>query len=209
MRSWMFPFWSAIAVAALASCSSPDQAAPDVAARALRPSKVVSADNPARPFVGSYELVDKQAGHNEVANAIERVVSQMNFLARGIARDRISSAVVAPEKLEVKAVDDLIEIATDRFTNSAPVDGTALNQKVSSGEMMDVSIAISDALEQTFKGDGKGQVNRFELDGDKLTMHARIYSDQLPAEIVFDLEFRRVQKTAELGEGEALGAIIH
>jgi hypothetical protein len=146
----------------------------------------------AKPFVGTWRLVDRNSQSAAVTAAIERVVSQMNGLVRGIARDRLTEANTLPQKLEVKAGDDLVAISLDGKTSSAPTDGRVVKQTVVTGETMDVAVKVGDSLEESFRGDGKGRVNTFELQGNTLVMHVRIYSDQLPEDVVYDLHFERI-----------------
>ncbi|MFO0618084.1 MAG: hypothetical protein U0414_36165 [Polyangiaceae bacterium] len=172
---------------ALTACAADPPPTP-----ARSPHAALAEDSPARPFVGKYRVIQRDAQNAEVQGAIEGVVSEMNGLIRGIARDKLVEANAIPQLLEVKAGDDLVAISMDGHTSSAPADGRAVKQTVSTGETMDVAMKVSDHLEESFHGEDRGRVNTFELRGDVLVMHVRIYAAQLPKDLEYDLEFQRI-----------------
>lgn len=177
----------AILTAALSSCGADP---PPPIARS--PHATLAANSPARPFVGTYRVVQRDVQNAEVHIAIEEVVGKMNGFIRGFARDRLVEANAVPEKIEVKAGDDLVVISIDDETSIAPTDGRTVKQTVYTGETMDVAVKVGDRLEESFHGEDRGRVNTFELRGDVLVMHVRIYADQLPQDLEYDLEFERI-----------------
>ncbi len=156
------------------------------------PRATLAPDSPAKPFVGTYKVLERDAQHAEIQSAIEGVVGKMNGLIRGFARDKLTEANAVPSTVEVKAGDDVVAISIDGNTSSAPADGRAVKQTVSSGDTMDVSMRVGEHLEESFHGEDRGRVNTFELRGDTLVMHVRVYAEQLPEDLVYDVEFERV-----------------
>lgn len=159
---------------------------------AQSPHATLAANSPARPFVGTYRVVQRDVQNAEVHGAIEEVVGKMNGFIRGFARDRLIEANAVPEKIEVKAGDDLVAISIDDQTSVAPTDGRTVKQTVYTGETMDVAVKVGERMEESFHGEDRGRVNTFELRGDVLVMHVRIYADQLPQDLEYDLEFERI-----------------
>ena len=175
-----------IASAALSACAGDAPPPP-----AVSPHAALASSSPARPFVGTYRVIEPDAQQAEVHQAIERVVGRMNGLVRGFARDKLIEANAVPATIEVKAGDDLVAISIDGTTSSAPTNGRPVKQTVSTGETMDVAVKVGDRIEESFHGEDRGRGNTFELRGDVLVMHVRIYADQLPEDLEYDLEFER------------------
>lgn len=151
-------------------------------------------ESPVKPFIGTYKYVGGVAEQRVLWGRIESIASSFNFFAKGIVRDRLAAGNQIAKEIKISADSDTLMIQTgSKNTNAAPMDGTAVPVKVSSGEMMDLSYAVSTAeIEQNFKGKGRGRVNRYELQGDKLILHVKIYAGQLPKELVYDLTYERV-----------------
>lgn len=159
---------------------------------ARAPQTALAPDSPARPFVGTYRVIERDAQHAEISSAIEGVVGKMNGFIRGFARDQLIEHNAVPSTVEVKAGADLVAISIDGNTASAPADGRAVRQTVVTGDTMDVAMRIGQNLEESFHGKDRGRVNTFELRGDILVMHVRVYAEQLPEDLEYAIEFERV-----------------
>lgn len=182
-------FALAAALVGLAATSCAADPPPPVA---RPPQATLAPDSPAQPFVGTYRVIQRDAQHEEINSAIEGVVGKMNGFIRGFARDQLVEHNAVPSTVEVKAGDDLVAISIDGDTASAPADGRAVKQTVSTGDTMNVSMKVGQNIEESFHGEDRGRVNTFELKGDILVMHVRVYAEQLPEDLEYAVEFERV-----------------
>lgn len=158
-------------------------------------------DSPARPLLGTYKYVGGDSERAAVKKAIDLAVEDMSALLRGIARDRLTEANPIPEQLTLKGGGVYFSIVLDDYPYTGRLDGIAVKVKTTTGDVMNLVYGFPAApaptptqpmLEQTFSDDEKSRVNRFELQGNRLTMHVRVRADLLPKEVVYDLSFERL-----------------
>lgn len=156
-----------------------------------------SVDPGLQRYVGTYEYAGGDAEIDALDDAIDQVVSQMNFFVRGIARRRLRKPNL-PSKRVVITVENG-QIGIDRPGQpkvSAPADGKPVQwRNPDDGEVFQVRQGIDEDghLYQRFKGDDSTSRNEFRLDDDgkKLTIHTEITADRLPAPLRFDMTYRR------------------
>ncbi len=156
-----------------------------------------TADSALPQFVGTYAYVGGDAEIEALDQAIDKVVDQMNFFIRGIARRRLR----APN-LPSKAVSVFIENGQIRIERpgqpevSAPADGRPITWRhPTDGDVFQVRHGVDDAgaLYQRFEGERSVSRNRFVLGKDKkrLTIHTVITAERLPAPLRFKMTYER------------------
>jgi hypothetical protein len=147
----------------------------------------------ASPLDGSYTL-DKSRSAS-VDQAIEQVVSKMNFVTRPIARSRLTKTNTPSAKVSI-AVTDLAEIDLGAKPVRAPSDGKVVAWTRPDGETFQVSIRQDgERLVETFVGKDGSRRNTFcLLDGGKaLAMDVQVESPKLPEPMRYRLVFARVR----------------
>ncbi|NUO51044.1 MAG: hypothetical protein HOV80_19485 [Polyangiaceae bacterium] len=150
-----------------------------------KPLPAPAPESPVAKFVGTYKWVGGVAEQRTLWGKIENMANTFNFIAKPIVRDKLAAGNQIPKTIRIESD------GKDKTEQRAPVDGTSTKIKATNGEMMDMSFDINDELVQTFKGNAKGRVNSYRLDGDKLTFHVRIHASQLPKELEYELTYER------------------
>lgn len=187
-----------LSVPLLAGCTAdPKPISPD-----LYIGEPLPPDSPALPLLGTYKYVGGEPEREGVKKAIDNAVADMSGLLRGIARDRLTDANPIPEQLTLKGGGIYFSIVLDDYSYTGRLDGIAVKVKTTTGDVMNLVYGFSPTpapappaqpiLEQTFSDDEKSRINRFELQGTRLTMHVRVRADLLPKEVVYDLSFERL-----------------
>jgi len=149
-------------------------------------------------YAGTYRYVGGGAEIEALDEAIDEVVSQMNFLIRGIARRRLRAPNLPSKEVTISVDDD--EICIDRPGQpkvSAPADGKPITWRhPDDGDVFEVRHGIDEhgVLYQRFKGERSVSRNRFVLseNGKDLTIHTEITAERLPAPLRFKMSYQRV-----------------
>jgi hypothetical protein len=149
-----------------------------------------------KPFLGSYRYVGGVDEQRKLWGKIEGMANTFNFVAKGIVRDKLAAGNQIPKEIVISADADTLSILTAKTPNVAPMNGSSVKVRSITGEMMDMSYKVGSEIEQSFKGNAKGRVNRYEVQGDKLVLHVRVFAAQLPYELVYDLTYERVPPPA-------------
>jgi hypothetical protein len=143
---------------------------------------------------GTFVLVVQQS--DDVAEAIERCISTMNFLLRPIAKHRLTKTNKPYQRITIELPPGRIAITTD---SRAPIltsaDGTPVKWKREDGEIMDVSTKWeSKVLRQTFQAEDGKRVNSYELgpEGHELFLRVTVTSERLKRPLVYRLVYRRI-----------------
>lgn len=148
-------------------------------------------------YLGTYRYVGGDTDVEALDRAIEDVVSQMNFLIRGIARRRLREPNLPSKEVSIALHEGLIRIDRPGQPRvSAPADGKAITWRhPEDGDVFEVQHGIDDGgvLYQRFEGERSVSRNRFVLseDGESLTIHTVIRADRLPAPLRFEMRYRR------------------
>jgi hypothetical protein len=155
--------------------------------------RALFADEPAvKAFLGRYRHAGGDKELKARDQAIDDVVESMNFLARGIARDKLKETNPIAASLGIAADAKDLTITLDTRTYTGPLNGGTVKVKSITGDLMDMHYAVSKAeITQVFSGDDRGRVNRYRLDSGKLTMHVRVHSSRLPKALVYSLTYVR------------------
>lgn len=178
--------WRLLSAAVLAGCCSASIAVAE------------SSDSVLEQFVGTYAYTGGDAEIKALDQAIDKVVDQMNFFIRGIARRRLRAPNLPSKEVSVFVEHGQIRIERPGQPEvSAPADGRPITWRhPSDGDVFRVSHGVDDegALYQRFEGERSVSRNRFVLGGDKkrLTIHTVITADRLPAPLRFKMTYARV-----------------
>lgn len=151
------------------------------------------ADEPAiKAFLGSYRHAGGDKERKARDQAIDDVVESMNFIARGIARDKLKETNPIAASLGISADTNNLTITLDGRTYTGPLSGGTVKVKAITGDLMDMRYAVTKTeITQVFSGDDRGRVNRYRLDSGKLTLHVRVHSSRLPKDLVYSLTYTR------------------
>lgn len=152
----------------------------------------VADDAPVRPFLGVYEFVGAESERERLSSAIDEVTTEMSFVTRGIARDKLTEGNIVPRRLVLEARGGRLLVVMDHQSSIGNLDGTIAKVEATEAEWMDLTLEIDADLEQRFVGHEKGRINRFELDGDRLVMYVRVYASALPRDLEYSLTFERL-----------------
>jgi hypothetical protein len=186
-------FLVAAAAAALGGCGGAPAPAAVAAANGL-PSDIdepLAAGSPASAFVGTYHFTGSSAEREAIDRSIDSSVSQLGSFIRGFARKRLQAANRVPDELVMKAGGNSFVVLVDKRPYAGLLDGTPVKVTVSTGDVMDMSFKFGSEMEQKFSDSEKGRVNRFELRGNQMVMHVRVYATELPEQVTYDLTFSR------------------
>lgn len=141
------------------------------------------------------QFVSDPGGDKIIAEAIERGIKPMNFIARPIARSRLKKTNPPTRSLVISRTANEVVISFDgaRPTRS-PSDGTVVKWTRDDGEVFDLSTRWHDTgLVQTFKAPDGSRTNTFALspDGASVNLQVRLESPRLPGPVEYTLIFRR------------------
>lgn len=129
--------------------------------------------------------------------AVEAVVAEVNFLIRGMARDRILEGTAPKTPLDVR-----LDVGSQRARLSAPqmpdiagsIDGRPFPWKTKRGDRSTIAMTYADnALKVRFRGDGADSryTYRFDPSGDSIRLGVFIRHRLMPSPLRFRLSYRR------------------
>jgi hypothetical protein len=143
---------------------------------------------------GTY-LLDENDSDN-MNEAIEHAVGQLNFLTRDIARERLKKLNPAYRQVAIASSLNEISVTVDNQQPlRAPAKGAPVAWVGPDGGKVNVSLQLAgERLEQTFTSADGRRVNDYTLspDGRTLTMQVRETSPRLPQGITYKQVYRRV-----------------
>ena len=146
-----------------------------------------------KAFLGAFRWVGGDAERDARDNAIEAVVSEMSFLARGIARDKLKETNPIAAKLSFEATEKALTAAMDSRSYTAPLDGTHVMVKGITGDDMKMCFKIRQgSIDQQFSSEDKGRDNGFRCADNKVVMHVRVHAEKLPKDLIYKLTYERV-----------------
>ncbi|MGH7578318.1 MAG: hypothetical protein ACREM1_24785 [Longimicrobiales bacterium] len=144
-------------------------------------------------LAGRYVILPEQG--DEIEAAIDKAVSEMSFLTRGIARGRLRRTNPPPESLAIGVQGTDVVIQQDaRIPVRAAWNGTPVEWTNDEGEELEVSMVWEDpVLRQVFVADDGQRVNEFwsSEGGRILTMRVVVSSPRLSEDVVYQLAFGR------------------
>src|SRR5688572_16422235 len=191
---------AAVGVFAVGSCNADARSTPtgvDATTEAEPASQAGSSDDAKRTHADAHVGVFRHSGgakeRDAVEAAIEAVVSEMNVIARGIARDRLRAANQVPDRITIERNGDTIAIAFDDRRYEAALDGSISNVKGITGDPLEYRVSVSkQRVRQSFKGEKGGRKNDLHRVGDDgLRVDVEVSSSSLPAPLRYTLTFKR------------------
>lgn len=147
-------------------------------------------------FQGTFVLAGDARELRAMDQAIDRVVDQLNIFIREIARGEIHRRIVPEQRVVLRVADtQSIALTIDQWGPIAATLGApARRVRGSSGEDVSLTVRYRDGrLIQHAAAASGARTNTFALSPDeqRLHMHVRITSGQLPADIRYTLTYRR------------------
>ncbi|MBX3249070.1 MAG: hypothetical protein KF901_17965 [Myxococcales bacterium] len=153
------------------------------------------AQDEAPPSEGTWVVVDATAAASDRDAAVERVVTEMNFIARPIARRRLTAGLPIHQRVELSTSGDSLKVKVGTlYEVDAPTDGTQRN----------ITDSLGTALRVTQRWRGRTLVQRyvnddatvtvqlrFSPDGSRMTLATKIEASRLPGDVVFEVRYRR------------------
>src|SRR5688572_13376519 len=147
-------------------------------------------------LAGRYVYAGGEQQRQQLLDAIEDVIAEMNFIARPIARRRLRESNWPSDELHLLITEVEITVARPgRPTVSAPRDGSTITWRSPDGDAFEVRhrLVAADQLIQEFVGEGNRSENVFSLEenGSRMTVQTTIYADRLPKVLRFRMSYRR------------------
>lgn len=134
-------------------------------------------------------------GSDNVEDVIRNGTAKMNFIKRPIARSRLKKTNLPYQRIAIAHTPAQVSVQRDAAKPIVtPADGKSIRWTREDGEVFDVNTVWDGTrLKQTFVAPDGSRENLFWLspDGSTLTMQVTIRSPQLPAPIVYKLDYRR------------------
>jgi hypothetical protein len=157
-------------------------------------SRTMAQEEVARAYAGEWRLADRDA-EARIDRAVARVTQQMNFFVRTIASERIDEAVNPDRRVLIEpagARHIMIAVGRDRPVR-LPLNGRYVRAVSPEGRAfrMRAMVAHGQLTIQETTDEGS-RVLYFQNRGDALVMSTRIQSHQLPADIVYQLRYQRM-----------------
>ncbi len=137
---------------------------------------------------------------DNIRAAIDRTVSHMNFIVRGIARGRLSKINPTPHQMRVDVEADTVSVAFDAGNPVAtPLNGdTVAWRNPLTGETNHAHVAVAgDTVRQTIVAPDGERENAliFSDDGTRLRLRVTVTSHRLPRPLIYELLFRASDST--------------
>ena len=185
---------AAMSVSAVSSAQTP--AAPPAAAPAeAAPAPAAAPAVEAPKIEGKYRFVGGDAEKKALEDAIEKVVQEMNFIKRPIARGRLKDRNGIASSWQFTVAGGQIKaVAEGVMTWTTPESGAQADVKTSTGDDAKLSMKIVDnKLFQTFTTkEGKREaVFTLGADGATLKMDVTLTSSQLPMPLKYTLTYKK------------------
>lgn len=154
---------------------------------------LLSAGPHSADLAGTYRL-DRQAS-DDIDQAIDNVVSKMNFFVRTIARRRLHKTNPRIQQLIISFPDTRLSVANDGHPAMVvPLGGTSVKWTRDDGETFDVRATLQNGtLTTTYVAEDGTRTNTYTAaaDGKGMTMHVTVSSPQLPQPLQYKLGFVR------------------
>lgn len=144
-------------------------------------------------FAGTWQLVGAvSVAEDQIKTAVSMATEKMNFLTRGIARDRLISTLKVPKLIRMRRENNMFIIHPDTFIAlGMPISGETVKHE---DRMFRVSLDSGSgrpAVRQVAENkDGKREnVYRLQDNGKSLDLEVTVSSSQLPAQVQYKLQY--------------------
>lgn len=160
---------------------------------AENPVVVSEGEVPDELFGGQFAFDGGASERSQIAQSVDTATEEMNFVVRGIARDRLKKTNRAPETIELSRQGEQLTVVIDGRRYEGVLDAKPVTVTGITGDDVEMTYRIAgDQLLQTFRGEDGGRENAFRLvDSDTVVMDVRVFSPRLPADILYSLTYRR------------------
>lgn len=145
-------------------------------------------------LAGTWTL-NRQASDN-IEQAINGAVADMNFITRPIARRRLNRTNAAYNRVVIATGNQVSVTFDQRRAIVTPANGNAIKWEREDGEMFDVATRMNGAtLVQTFTAEDGSRENSYTLsnNGNTLTMNVTIRSPRLENPLRYKLVYNRAR----------------
>lgn len=158
-------------------------------------SMPTAAQAPTDGHEGRYVVVDSGRAARSRDAAVEDVVEDMNFIARPIARRRLTEGLPVHRAVEVRREGERLRVKIgSMYDLVAPTDDSrhpltdALGTELRARQKWEGHTLI-----QRYVNDDATVTLRltFSEDGSTMRLHTRIHAERLPSDVVFSVSYRR------------------
>lgn len=144
-------------------------------------------------FVGTYHFAGGPAQRTALREAIEELVSLLNVLVRGTARDKLRETNPVFDRVRIERSADSLSLTFGTLKNACKLDGSATQVEGIDGSKLTCRVSIENgALVQQLSGSRGGRDNTLTLDEHgKLRVKTRIHSRLMPKDLHYTLTYAR------------------
>jgi hypothetical protein len=142
---------------------------------------------------GTWQFVPEQS--QQIDEAVNQAVSHLNFLVRGIARNRLRGANKPISEIEIRYPEDnvFIRFRSDEPPTLTPQSGEFAPYTRADGEVVQVKTELESGLIRQFFDSDDGQkehVYRLRADG-TMALEVTVFSERLREPFTYTWVFRR------------------
>lgn len=149
-------------------------------------------------FEGTWRLENKPQARKKVADAVESVAEDVNFLLRGFVRDKLLEVNEPCGELDIGVSGQDVAIRCDtKPVADAPVDGTPIRYVSSKDVVFRLRHQVQDTmLRQSFAAEDGTRTSLFRLsaDGDSMTVSSYLTSPHFDGTVRYALTYVRIEE---------------
>ena len=161
---------------------------------AFKPSFALAGVDPT-PYSGRYKYAGGRAQREKLEQQIEQVVSQLNFMIRGMARSRMIDGLSPWPTLDFEFGDNQVVFRRPgEPVIRGPLDGSPVDWKNKQREAIQVRMTFKDqTLRIRYKGDGSDSRYNYSFrdEGKRLDIRAAIDHVRMPSTLKYGLTYKR------------------
>lgn len=184
----MRTFLVVLSMASFAGCAEPS-----VLHHPVSPTPATVSDGaiPDELFMGHLTFAGGDGERSAIAKSVDAATEAMNFIARGIARNRLKETNRVPSRIELSRRRGQLTVVIDGRRYTGPLDGTPVTVTGLTGDEVEMTYGADGAdLIQTFRGEDGGRENTFQLlDEQTVALGVRVFSQRLPADVFYSLTY--------------------
>lgn len=147
--------------------------------------------DPIDALTGTWRLIPEAT--DPIKPAIDKAVAKMNFLIRGLARNRLQARNAAPPAIDIRREPNQLRIRLEGYMADRmhPLNGETWHRKVEDGEV-DIQLKpMEDGFLTSYTNKDGGRENRFRLKSGELHMSVTITSPYLTEPVRYTLRYQR------------------
>lgn len=189
-----------IVIAALAAvrsigCATPrwSTAVDEGAATTSAAAPTAAAEETVERLIGERRFAGGSDERARLADEIATLAEHFSFVARAIARRRLTAANEIPERIAItREGKNQLTIALDGRSYTGTLDGAPVAVTGVTGDTLTMRLTLTPAgIEQRFTGPDGGRINVFAPhDDDGMQVFVRVFSERLPDELRYVLTYR-------------------